>query len=290
PLLTSALSLFIYPLNAATPSAMVAVTVALSSWYGGVGFGVLATAVAIYARLFLLAGTPFDLHVTSLRTAEVLLPFAGGYLLLSWLAATFPRQLSRERMTNRRLAAREAELQALNEVAVASSGVLDPVELAMLVVDRSSRLAGAESSALAWHDPASGELRVLASKGGTPRSSNDPHTISSGGIRDRVFRQGESLIIDEFATWKGSLPRVVALGMRSAAAVPLKVGDRTVGTLTVASSRPRAFNDATTQLLSLFAAEAAPAIEAARLYTEARQHIDALGTSERALASSLSLL
>src|SRR5207248_3977796 len=64
---------------------------------------------------------------------------------------------------------------------------------------------------------------------------------------------------------------IIERGVRSAAGVPLRVGDRTVGVLVVEGKRRGQFDANTTQLLELLAAQTSPALEAARLFAETRQ-------------------
>lgn len=70
-------------------------------------------------------------------------------------------------------------------------------------------------------------------------------------------------------------PRDVALdaASRSALVVPLRVKERVIGVLKVESAQPAAFGADAVQLLSILAAQAAVAIENARLYKKALQEI-----------------
>jgi GAF domain-containing protein len=58
--------------------------------------------------------------------------------------------------------------------------------------------------------------------------------------------------------------------------VPMLIGDRALGTLAVMTQAPRVFSNDERELLELFAAKAAIAIENARLYTDARAQTKAL--------------
>ncbi len=155
-------------------------------------------------------------------------------------------------------------LTALQEVAVAASGMLDAEALARLTVDRATALLGVDSAVLRWWDERAGELRLLASNDRNPAR----HGRAIGpdrGVIGRAFREGRAVTIGDYGHSEVSLPGVAQDGVMTAMAVPLTVGDRTVGGLAVATYRPHRYDALQSRLLSLFAAQVAPAIEAARL-------------------------
>jgi diguanylate cyclase (GGDEF)-like protein/PAS domain S-box-containing protein len=174
-------------------------------------------------------------------------------------------QLVGERQTQART------FQALHEVAVAASGVLDPIALAKLTVDRARDLLGVDSAVLRWWEPADGQLRLLA--------SNDPHprqqvvAISDRqGILGMALERQEPVVVDDYQRSRSSLPWAADDGVMTAMAVPLMVGQRPVGALAVATYQPHEYDAEQVRLLSLFAGQVAPALEAARLAGEsARQ-------------------
>jgi len=74
--------------------------------------------------------------------------------------------------------------------------------------------------------------------------------------------------------------------------LPLKIGERVVGVMTVAYQPPRLLPDLEIYILELLADQAAIAIENARLYVASREHareLDALLTAHSALLSTLDL-
>jgi len=162
-------------------------------------------------------------------------------------------------------------LTALHDVAVAASGILDAETLGRLTVDRATDLLEVDSAVLRWWDERSGSLRLLA--------SNDPHpdrhrsTISrEQGVIGRAFREGRTITIGDDRHSETSLPGVAEDGVVTAMAVPLTVGQRTVGALAVATYKPHRYDQLQARLLNLFAAQVAPAIEAARLAAERERH------------------
>ena len=62
---------------------------------------------------------------------------------------------------------REREgLEALHEIAVSSSGLLNPTALGHLVVDRARQLLRGDDATLLWYDPQPAALVVLADTSG----------------------------------------------------------------------------------------------------------------------------
>jgi PAS domain S-box-containing protein len=180
-------------------------------------------------------------------------------------------------------------LTALQEVAVAASGLLDAEALGRLTVDRATDLLGVDSAVLRWWDEPSGTLRLLA--------SNDPHpnqhvpAISPDqGVIGRAFREGRTVTIGDYRQSGSSLPWVAKDGVMTALAVPLTVGQRTVGALAVATYRPHRYDQLQARLLNLFAAQVAPAIAAARLAAERERHHLVMRTLQQLGAAAGGLL
>ncbi|HSS60933.1 MAG TPA: response regulator [Candidatus Limnocylindrales bacterium] len=159
--------------------------------------------------------------------------------------------------------ARERELEALHEVAVASSGVLDPVSLGVLVVTRARDLLGGDDATLLlWDDTAQG-LRVLADTHVPPFS----RTIASGeGTAGMAFERAEAVAVEDYPRWKHAVKDSIPRGLKSVVASPLLVQSKPIGALTVSFNTARRFQGQELRLLALLATQIAPALEAARLY------------------------
>ncbi len=79
-----------------------------------------------------------------------------------------------------------------------------------------------------------------------------------------------SLLIPDIAAFAGAQPKSVALRgwVRSYLGIPLVARGELAGTLELASSKPQHFSDHDRELVQLFGAQAAIAVENARLYTQ----------------------
>jgi diguanylate cyclase (GGDEF)-like protein/PAS domain S-box-containing protein len=157
--------------------------------------------------------------------------------------------------------------QALHEVAVAAAGLRDPNALAALVVDRARDLLGADAAALYWFSSESGTLHTLAHN--DPREEGPEPPFNPGeGAAGRAFAEAVPVRVDDYRSWPHALPSSIGRGIESGLAVPLVVSHRAVGSIGVFNRRPREWTADEEQLLVLFAAQVAPAMEAARLTQE----------------------
>jgi len=157
--------------------------------------------------------------------------------------------------------------QALHEVAVAAAGLRDPGALAALVVDRARDLLEADAAALYWMIPEEGTLHTLAHNDPLDTQPEPPFRPGEGAA-GRAFQEAQPVRVDHYQAWPSALPSSVERGIQSGLAVPLMVSHRAVGSIGVFSRRSRQWSDDDEQLLMLFAAQVAPAIEAARLTQE----------------------
>ena len=154
-------------------------------------------------------------------------------------------------------------MEALHEVAVSSSGLLDPSQLGRLVVDRTRGLLGGNDATLLWWDPIEGSLQILADTFARPFPRNVAIGEGTAGI---AFERGEAVVVEDYGGWEHAVADSLARGLKSVVAVPLLVRDRPVGALTVSFTTPRRFQKEDLRLLTLLAAQVAPALEAARLH------------------------
>ncbi len=167
--------------------------------------------------------------------------------------------------------AKESEIkadtfEALHELAVAAGGVLDPRRLAALAVDRARDLFGVESGALVWWDADTAVMRVLADN--APRAKSGGEVPVHQGAVGLAYMRREPVIVNDYEHWERAQPEGIDHGVKSMAAVPLLVGDRAAGGLLLRSRTIDFFDSEHTKLMSLLAAQVAPALESARLVEE----------------------
>jgi len=165
--------------------------------------------------------------------------------------------------------ARTRVFRALHEIAVALGGVLDPQELARLVVEHARDLLAAGAVGLYTFDEATEMLRPVHSsdaREGVP----EPIIPPGSGAAGMAFLLGKPVLVDDYQNWQHAGSWASANGVNSAMAVPLQVADQRTGALSVRTYEPRHWTDDDAQTLTLLAAQVAPALQAARLYDRTR--------------------
>jgi nitrate/nitrite-specific signal transduction histidine kinase len=151
------------------------------------------------------------------------------------------------RQRNSELEARHAEAAALHRVSVAMTALVDIDEILRAVVENARTLLAADVSALVLSGP-EGEGRLAAWSG--PPEAVDPSAGQPGEEFRRFVRP--SYLVANLAT-------------------PLRLADRTIGTLAVGGREGRAYGVGDVETLSSLAGQAAIALENDRLQRELRE-------------------
>jgi PAS domain S-box-containing protein len=155
--------------------------------------------------------------------------------------------------------------RALHEIAVAAGGMLEPEALADFVVDRVRVLLAVEGSVLRWWEPEAGVMRLLAHR--------QPHPVPleitpDNGIIGRVFTTRRPVRVNDYVNWPHAAEWAIRDGAKAALFVPLLIREQPVGVLGVISYEQRIFSEEDELVLTLLAAQVAPALETARLHAE----------------------
>jgi nitrate/nitrite-specific signal transduction histidine kinase len=165
---------------------------------------------------------------------------------------------------------RADQLRAINEVGRRISSILDLDELLPYVASSLQKTFGYYNVTILLLDPASGEL-ILSASAGAYQGTEPMSAESEKGITDSVAESGEPLMVNDVSQESRYCPREELPDTQSELAVPIKMGDRTIGVLDIEESKANAFDE-----LDLFTAETladqlAVAIENARLYEQAQE-------------------
>jgi GAF domain-containing protein/GNAT superfamily N-acetyltransferase len=155
--------------------------------------------------------------------------------------------------------ARAEEERALNLASQEVGRSLELEEVYRAIVSQAARLTGAPKVMLRRFEPAAAELRTVASLGFSDRIARS-HLPLAEGMIGRVARTGKPYLSreadrDSFTRWI-----VDTEGLASFAHVPITIGPRLFGVLTVADTRPHAVDRATLRRLRAFVLAAAAAI------------------------------
>jgi PAS domain S-box-containing protein len=164
---------------------------------------------------------------------------------------------------------RSTEQRALLDTLADLSGELELDKLLQAVLERAVALLGVAGGELAVLEDAAEELVIVASHGIGEDSTGVRMQLGEGGM-GQVAVTREPLIIPDYQQWEGRSPQYTG-DIRAAAVTPLLIGTRLVGALAAVHTDPeREFGGEDLRLLNLFAAQAAIAIENARLFTSER--------------------
>ncbi|HEC34210.1 MAG TPA: GAF domain-containing protein, partial [Chloroflexi bacterium] len=176
---------------------------------------------------------------------------------------------------------RQQELEALREVSLAITAQLELDALLQNMVEQGCRLLGVKAGSVYLVDETRGDLELIVSYGYT-RDYSGTRLAPGEGLAGRVLQSSEPLAVDDYQHWEGRSPDWEAEPITGCVGVPLKCGERVIGVLDFAEvARPRSFDEHDVWLATLFASQAAIAIENACLFTSLAQEKERLGLLHR---------
>ena len=185
---------------------------------------------------------------------------------------------------------RRQELEALREISLAITAQLRLDKLLQNIVEQGCCLLEVKAGGVYLVDEVRGDLELLVSHGYT-RDYTGARLASGEGLSGKVLQSGEPLTVNDYRHWEGRSPGWEAEPLTAVLGVPLKHGEQVIGVLDFAEvARPRSFDEHDVWLATLFASQAAIAIENARLYEETRRRAERLAVVNRiARAASATL-
>jgi signal transduction histidine kinase len=183
-------------------------------------------------------------------------------------------------------------LEALVEASRSLAGVLDLPVVLDRVADQLLAVTGGERAFLLLVEP-SGQHEVRAFRNIGPDAIEDPAFRGSRGIVDEVARTGRTVCVTDVADDVRFRSRrsVRELGLRSMICVPLQMGGRVIGVAYVDSARAdgQLFRSDVATVEAL-AAQAAIAIETARLYQDLKGKNELIGILAHELRTPLTAI
>jgi two-component sensor histidine kinase/putative methionine-R-sulfoxide reductase with GAF domain len=178
--------------------------------------------------------------------------------------------------TQDRLHQRLEELVTLHRVSSLIASTLDVSEVLDIIVSQAVVLSHTDFAIMFQLAEDGKTIWVPATYGLTSERVANWRVSTQTSELGRAIAAGRSLVISDLE----SDPQVLAVApmaaegeYRSLALVPLMTRKRTVGGLAVCGRSPHDFSDDETRLLSIFADQAAIAIENARLYEESQRNL-----------------
>ena len=181
-------------------------------------------------------------------------------------------------------------LLALQQTVLDIAGQRHVHELLRRIVERAAGLLGAEGGALYMLRAEASELELVVAHNVSPNVLG-AHVPLGSGLAGRVAQTGEPLAVDDYSAWEGRWREHVDWSVGAIVGVPMKWQGRVLGELSVwLAPGGRRFAPDEMWLLSLYADQAAVAIESARLLDaeqQRRERLDALYQIAQVLNATL---
>ena len=196
------------------------------------------------------------------------------------------------RKSEQRLARRAREMAALYDTALEINSQPDVPTLLQAVVRRAAELLGVRMGGLYLIRPDGQALEAVVGHN-MPGGHVGARLRLGEGLSGRVAQTGKPMMVDDYHHWEGRMAMYDALGIQRVLAAPLKVGNRVIGVINVNDdTKTGPFDEEEVRLVSLFADQAAIAVENARLHQaerEQRELAETLREIGATLASTLDL-
>ena len=181
------------------------------------------------------------------------------------------RNVTERKRAEEEIRRRSKELAALYDVSLDLAARLDLDTLLKTILLRAIELLRANGGGLYLYDPGRQDLELIVG-GGLGKDYTGTRLALGEGACGRVAQSGEPLVVTDYANWEGRSPHFADEPTVNALAVPIKRGDTLLGALYVNDPDvERRFDDGDVRLSTLFANQAAIAIENVRLYEETQQ-------------------
>jgi signal transduction histidine kinase/ActR/RegA family two-component response regulator len=260
--------------------------VVFSSWFGGLGPGLLATALLDAALL------AEDRSVTPAFVLRHL-----GFLFAGVATSVFGEVLHearRQQLNGERRSERLAELQAqLEGVAAGANESLRVPQLAEIVVVQGCALLGASAGRLAILDESGAGLRTLHALGYPADLDVQVIDMASDEPLAEAVRTGRPVMLESRRDSDVRYPHLATVrdrtGTEAVAALPLRVQGRMLGGIGFSFREMRRFKASRLPLMQALAYQAALALDSARRYQREqalRAEAEALGERHRFLAAA----
>jgi len=166
-------------------------------------------------------------------------------------------------------------LERIVKVSQMLNSTLSLEPLLQIIVQSATELTDTEACSIMLIDKNTGELRFEEATGGITAALRQVSVPMENSIAGSIIRKDRPLLIRDAKTdprWHGGVDKTVDFETKSILGVPLKVRDRVIGVMEVINKRTEeGFNADDIQIATTLGAQAAIAIENARLLDELQQ-------------------
>ncbi|HSJ59332.1 MAG TPA: GAF domain-containing protein [Anaerolineae bacterium] len=214
----------------------------------------------------------------------------GGRHLMGTLAVF--TDISDRVAAEEKLARHAQEMAALYDTSLEINAQMNLPTLLSAIVQRAARLAAVRMGGLYLVRPDGQELELVVGHN-LPVERIGTILKLGEGLSGRIVETGEPMMVTDYQEWQGRAEAYVGDPFRRVLGVPMRVGDRVIGVINLTDDRHTGpFTEDEVRLASLFADQAAIAVENARLFAaEARRRREAetLRMATQALSATLDL-
>lgn len=187
------------------------------------------------------------------------------------------REITARKRMEQALAQRVAELRALHEASLDLGARSDVSTLLQVIARHAAKLLGVPRSSIYLLQP--DQTLELVVRFNLPLSYRGVRLQMGEGVAGRVAQTGKPLVVEDYRHWEGRARIFDDNAPSRVLGVPLQTRARMIGVLNVTDAEQAgSFDQAAVQLLSLFADQAAIAIENAQLQQETQKRAEQLAT------------
>jgi PAS domain S-box-containing protein len=187
---------------------------------------------------------------------------------------------------------RSQELLALHETSLHVVSRLELSSLLTAIIGRAVQLLEGESGDIYLYRPDTQDL-ISAASHQMPAEVHGVVVKAGEGLSGTILETRRPLIVDDYESWPGRSESYAGYGFAHVVGVPITYGDQFLGAVVVERGRESpSFTERDQGLLTLFAHQAAVAIENSRLYEETKhtaEELEALYDISTEIATQLEL-
>jgi PAS domain S-box-containing protein len=198
-------------------------------------------------------------------------------------AISIGRDITSRKRSEDALARHARSMRALYEISLEINTQPDVATLLSAIVQRACDLLGAKMGGLYLINEDDSSLVLVTS---VPPEHVGAVLRNGEGLAGHVVQSGSPMFVADYSSWPDRTALFDTLHLGRRLGVPLKPRGNIIGVLTVEDAEPGLFSEEDVRLASLFADQAAIAIENRQLYEQAQRELFVRRQTEEALRRS----
>jgi len=182
------------------------------------------------------------------------------------------RDITTRRQAELALHQRNIQLESLRHIALELSAELELNSLLHSIAKQAGELLVCPEGEFFIYRPQENILEQVNQSTESIAAGIKPGTIRRGeGLVGKVLETRQPVIINDYQNWADAIPAYKNAGLATVVGMPIQWGDEFLGVLGVGRPQQQPFSQADVELLEMFAAHAALALNNARLVEQTRQ-------------------